>query len=304
MTRVLGVDGGGTRTRALLVDDDGIPLGRGEGPAGIVGPEGADAAARAVEAAARGALAEAGSQGPVDVLWAGLAGAGSESRRRAARSELETLGLARRVAVGTDVEAAFRDAFSPGESGILLVAGTGSIALGRRAGGPWIRVGGWGALLGDEGSGYRLGLEAARSVLRGYDGRAPGTDLRDPVLDAFGLEAPPELVDALAGVPKARIATLAEIVADVADRGDATAGALVDDAVAALLAHVEGARRRLGPGSPPPVALAGGLAGPGRPLRPRLEAGLRGAGHRVPEGTVRAERGAALLGLRLAHVSS
>jgi len=174
MRLVAGVDGGGTGTRALILDEEGTERGRGEGPPGIVLGTNLEAAAERVADAVETAVAEAlatvpvggsrdeeagsGAAGaspapPLAHLCAGLAGAGSEEARLAVRAALEGRSLARAVTITTDVAAALRDAFAVGEAGILLVSGTGSVAMGRGSDGEVVRVGGWGALLDDAGSG-------------------------------------------------------------------------------------------------------------------------------------------------------
>lgn len=294
----IGVDGGGTRTRAVVTDLEGSLLGEGEGPAGLVDPARPAAAAEAVAEAVRRASRAAGVELPARALWAGLAGAGREAERAAAEEAVAALGLARAVRVGTDVEAAFADAFGEGP-GILLVSGTGSIALGRDGSGGRARVGGWGGLLGDEGSGYWIGVRALRAVLRAEDGRGPETDLRDLLLRETGVAEPGELVRAAAGPGKGPVSALAGAVVQAAAEGDPVAREIVDGAVGELADHVRAAQRRLAGGEPLSVALAGGLLAPGRPLRPRVEARLEDLGHAVLPEEVRPARGAAALARRL-----
>ncbi|MYH48815.1 MAG: hypothetical protein F4151_04620, partial [Gammaproteobacteria bacterium] len=126
---VAGVDGGGTRTRVLLLARDGATAGRAEGPAALVRPDRPAAAARVVADTVRRAADAAGVALPLPALWAGLAGAGQPRVRRALEAVLRNERIARAVRVGTDVEAAFHDAFGGGP-GIVVVAGTGSVVLG------------------------------------------------------------------------------------------------------------------------------------------------------------------------------
>lgn len=301
MSPVAGVDGGGTRTRALVVDDGGRELGEGEGPPGLVETGAADRAADAVAEAVRAAAEDAGVDLPLEALWCGLAGVGRPVPREEAREEVEGRDLARAVRVGTDVEAAFRDAFGEEGTGVLLLAGTGSIALARPAEGEVVRVGGWGALLGDEGSAYRVALDALRAVLRAHDGRAEATDLHDRLLAATSAAGPDELVSFAAGADKARIAALAPEVLRAADAADAPARRIVADAVRELVAHAVAAAS--GAGLAPEAAglvLSGGMVGPDRPLGERVEAALARRGFRVERREVRAERGAARMAAEVA----
>ncbi|MBW3535709.1 MAG: hypothetical protein KY453_10940, partial [Gemmatimonadetes bacterium] len=201
--------------------------------------------------------------------------------------------VAERVRVGTDVEIAFHDAFGDGP-GVLLVAGTGSIAWGRSEDGRTGRVGGWGTLLGDEGSGHAIGLEALRRVTRDADGRGPSTDLRRRVLERLGLGGAEDLIAWSTGAAKSEIAALVPVVIEAAAAGDAVAGEILVKAVEELEGHLLTLLENLGPWSqPPPLALAGGLLGPKGPLRRGME--RMGRSHRLPlvERPLDAARGAA-----------
>jgi len=318
MSLVLGVDGGGTGSRAVLVE-----VGAGERTGDAVLPEGGRELARTTGGPAvadgqaegpavaevvrvcRTALAQAGADGPVDALWAGLAGAGRAVAAEGVEAGLQRAGLARRVAVGTDVEAAFQAAFPVG-SGILLVAGTGSVAQARGADGRTARVGGWGPVLGDEGSGYSMGCTALKALLQGEDGRGPATRLRDPLLEVMGIgagaeEPGHEVVAWLATAERRTVASLAPLVAEVALDGDTVASALVEGAVVQLVAHVTALERALGPWpAPPQVALAGGLLSPAAPLRGLVEDALRDLDVHPVEGSPDAALGAAARAAELA----
>ena len=272
---VIGVDGGGTRTRAVALDGEGREVGRAEGRCAIADEVYPGAPARAVADTCAAAASAAGGGLPADAVWAGLSGAGREAARVAVEEELRRLGVAREVRVGTDVAAAFHDAFSTGP-GILLIAGTGSIACGRAEDGRETRVGGWGPYLGDEGSGFAIGSEGLRCVARQADGRAPGSGLRSAVLGFLGKATAQELLPWAAAASKGDVAALAPVVAAAAEEGDPTAQEILAAAVRDLEAHVVALLEQLGPWrQPPPVALTGGLIRPGRALRRPLEAALR-----------------------------
>jgi N-acetylglucosamine kinase-like BadF-type ATPase len=256
-----------------VVDQGGRPLGRGEAPGSVVRVDEPEGAAEAVARAVSRAVERAGVSLPAETLWAGLAGAGSAAARDAVTEALTGRGLASRVIVGTDVEAAFHDAFGSGP-GILLIAGTGSITLARDQQGTSYRVGGWGRDIGDEGSGFRLGAEALRRVMQAFDGRGEPTGLEEVVLGALGVAEAPDLVDWASRATKGDVAALAPLVVGSADLGDPAADAIVDETVQALELHVRAALRRLGAhGSGPEgieVVLWGGLLGRDGPLRGRV----------------------------------
>jgi glucosamine kinase len=173
------------------------------------------------------------------------------------------------VDVVTDIEAAMQDAFGAGP-GLLLVAGTGSVAYGRTGDGRSARAGGWGALLGDEGGGWTLALAGMRAVLRHHDGRGQTTTLSTLLTDAAHCESAGDLVSFAALSTKGDVAALAPLIISAADEGDAVAAAIVADATAAHASLVAAVVRSLDPWpSPPPVAFSGGLIAPGRPLRER-----------------------------------
>ncbi len=297
---VVGVDGGGTRTRLILMERIGLETverAHSLGPSSLVGAADPEEAATTVARLTRRLIDDwytdrPGETAKIAAVWAGLAGAGRESRRyRVERRLREALwDLTDRVGVGTDAEAAHYDAFGTGP-GILLIAGTGSGALARAEDGKLFRVGGWGTALGDEGSGYAIGVEALRAVLRAHDGRGPDTKLAS-LLDELHLGGPDELVDWMAAAEKSAVGALAPSVFGVASGGDAVAEAILDAAAEALLLHVRAAGNR---GARGRVALVGGLTEKGGALSSRIREALKREGFARLARSVRPERGAARL---------
>lgn len=299
MTFYIGVDGGGTKTRAVVVDREGVEHGRAEGRAAVANAGSPSVAAASVRDVCLAALADADSAAPARAVWAGLAGAGREAARSAVELELSRYGIADVCRIGTDVVGAFHDVFPTGP-GILLIAGTGSIAWGRAEDGREGRVGGWGHHVGDEGSGYAIGLDALRRVARNADGRAPGTILRDLLLERLGVDAVEKLVTWAGEAGKREVAALAPTVVEAAGDGDSVAGEILVTAVEELEGHVVTILDRLGPWThPPKVALSGGLLRVGEPLRGQMERVL--ARHRLEAlpGRPDAARGAANLALEI-----
>jgi glucosamine kinase len=296
---VIGVDGGGTKTRAVVLDEAGLEVGRAEGGPAIASARDPLAPAQAVAGTVRAAAAAAGILVPVEVVWAGLSGAGREAARSGVELELSRLGVALTVGVGTDVEAAFHDAFGGGP-GILLIAGTGSIAWGRAENGREARVGGWGRHIGDEGSAYAIGVEALRRVARHADGRAPETNLQKVILDHLRFSGPGDLVQWSADASKSQIAALAPVVTLAAEIGDAVAAEILDTAVGELEGHVLTLLETLGPWHiPPRLALGGGLLLPGGPLREAIEHRLTVQRLEVLQRPLDGAHGAASLGREL-----
>ena len=252
----LGVDGGGSKTLAVLVDARGIERGRGLAGSSnhrVVGMEGAVASIlAAVHAAHRAARCD----GPVAVAWIGLAGVDDPNDVALLAPELGSLASA--VRLTNDAELALSGLAE--RAGVALIAGTGSIVIGRNAAGRIGRAGGWGHLLGDEGSGYDIGLRALRAAVRSVDGRGQPTLLLPRILDAWGLQAPHNLYDAVyERQDKARIARLANLVIAAAGDGDEVSRHIVRVAAEELALAVEAVVHALELPLPVALALGGGL---------------------------------------------
>jgi N-acetylglucosamine kinase-like BadF-type ATPase len=289
----VGVDGGATRCRAIVLNDEGWEVGRAEGAPALASVETASAIAVTVAAVVGDAVRAAGTAPPVTRLVVGLAGAGRPDVRAAVNAALEATGIAREVEVRSDIVIALDDAFDRGP-GILVVAGTGSMAMGRAADGREARAGGWGAALGDEGSGWWLGLHGLRAVARAVDGRGPATTLRGALLEALGLQDPDAMIRWVDAASKGEVAALAPVVLRTANGGDAAARRLADEAARELAAAADAARRALEPWpEPPSVAGVGGLIAPDGLLRDRLAAALESIALRFDPREVVPARGAA-----------
>jgi N-acetylglucosamine kinase-like BadF-type ATPase len=291
----IGIDGGGTRARALVADASGRELARRVGGAGIVRAEDPAAAAATLAELAHAVLAEAHASATDAVLCCALAGAGRDTERDAVRVALTLAGAAAQIVIVGDAEALMTDAFGS-DTGVLLVAGTGSIAWARAADGTQTRVGGWGLHLGDEGSGYAIGVATLRAIARAADGRAVATALSAAVLAQLGLAAAGDLIGWAARATKAEIASLAPLALRAAERADRAALDVRDGAVAELVLLATTAARRAGLAQPR-IALAGGLIEAGAPLRAAVAAALRVAlsGVTLVERTIDGAHGAMLI---------
>jgi N-acetylmuramic acid 6-phosphate etherase len=261
---VLGFDGGGTCTVALLAsrrsDGGWKVLGRGEsGPSNrqVVGTA---AALEALDRAAENAFAAADRpRRPVQTACLGLAGAGRPKDQELIREWAARVHLAAKVDVIEDT-ALLLAAGTPDGCGVAIVAGTGSMAFARGTDGRTARAGGWGPLLGDEGSAYALAIAGLRAATRSADGRAPATMLTDRLLRACGLSRPEDLVGIVyQGGDRPTLAALAPAIIETADDGDSTANGIVIAGAGELAAAAAAAARQVGLTSPLPIAMAGGL---------------------------------------------
>ncbi|MGW0347938.1 N-acetylglucosamine kinase [Streptomyces anthocyanicus] len=276
----MAVDLGKTGCRAMLWNsaDSSRAVNSVAGAPGLAAPDGVTAARAAVRAAVEPLLREAGGARPESVL---VGAAGAASAPAAARSLvgalLEDLPV-REAAVTSDAVTAHAGALG-GRAGVVLAIGTGAVAVGIGADGTYARVDGWGPLLGDDGSGARIGTAGLRAALRAHDGRGPDTVLLDAAAGLFGdLERLPATVGR-DGNPARTAATFAPEVARAADAGDAVASTIVRDAAADLAETALAAARRITAGGEPlPAAVTGGLTGLGPALMAPLTAALTGSG--------------------------
>src|SRR3954471_8611615 len=272
MSKVLiGADVGGTKT-AVAVSRDGKIVGRAEGSGAALRPGRALVSSSAIADVVRQALAAAGLL-MGDVLVVGDAGAGREPEKEELRKALRGENLATKVVVTTDIDIALAAAFSDGP-GIVVSAGTGSIAVGRDKAGKRHRIGGYGWQMGDEGSGYAIGRAALGAVSRAVDARSPKTALSDRVLRATRSADFDELIRWAATASPAEVAALAPHVLAVAAQGDQLAQGITDYAARELSQLAICLLPKMALTPPVPVAVTGGLLAPEQPLRKTLLAKL------------------------------
>jgi len=268
---LIGADVGGTKT-AVAVSSDGQIVGRADGPGAAVRPGRALASASTIIEVVRRALSTAGRV-TGDVLVVGAAGAGREAERSELRTALRNENVASQVVVTTDIEIALEAAFADGP-GIVVSAGTGSIAVGRDQAGKRHRIGGYGWQMGDEGSGYAIGRASLGAVSRAVDGRSPPTALSQRLLQATRSADFESLIRWAAGASPAEVAALAPHVLAVAKEGDPLAQGIAEYAARELSQLAICLLPKMEFTPPIPVVLTGGLLTPDQPLRRALLAKL------------------------------
>jgi N-acetylmuramic acid 6-phosphate etherase len=258
---LLGIDGGGSKTVVLLAGPDARVLGRGAAEAANYQVAGMDRACAAIMRAVAAAFADARiAPGPAGAVCLGLAGAGRTEDQTLFRAWAAQQWPGARVTIASDAELVLA-AGTPQGWGLALICGTGSIAYARDQAGRSARAGGWGHLLGDEGSGYAIGLAALRAVARAADGRGPPTSLTGTILAHWSLAAPQDLIRRVYREDRsnAEVAALARLVEGAAANGDATAQQIIAGACRELALMLHAAAGQLDMRGPLPCALAGGL---------------------------------------------
>lgn len=223
---VLGIDAGGTKTVCLLADGDGRVRASARGPGANLQSLGELEVEKVLHAVIEEACPDPLIQ--PSALCLGIAGVDRVEDDRIVRAILRRLGFRSNTLVVNDalvaLVAGVRD-----DPGVVVIAGTGSIAYGVNAGGYAARAGGWGFVLGDEGSGYWIGREALAAVVREADGRGPRTQLTPMVLEHFNLSEAPGLVREVydKGLRKQSIAALGEVVETARAEGDVVASEIL-----------------------------------------------------------------------------
>jgi N-acetylglucosamine kinase-like BadF-type ATPase len=256
MTHFVAIDGGGTKTTAVIVDHAGNEIARTTTTTSNPSVIGLEPATTVLTSLVADILGAANVDAPAAGLWAGLSGFGRANDHAVLRARLSP--FTADLKLTNDVELVL--GAYPDMVGIAAIAGTGSIVAGRNRSGDFVRVGGWGHIFGDEGSGYFYGVEALRAVAAAIDGTGPDTDLARRILDEVGVADPFDLIPRIYGaMDKAAIANLSRHTMDAAYHGDAVALSIVERGAALMATMITTAARRLGIAGHLPLALAGGV---------------------------------------------
>lgn len=264
----VGVDAGGSGTVAIAMRD-GELLRPATGPGANVGVTGVDRAALTIG----DAISAASESATPDAVVVGVAGGGAERTASALLTALTARFPQARIEVTDDAHVALRAGVPAGDA-VALIAGTGSIAYAE-IGGNVYRAGGFGYLVGDEGSGFAIGASALRLALKSAEGRAPSDALTQAVLARTGTHNVRDSVDFLyAGdAPVSTVASFAGIVLEAAAAGERSAVKIVQSAALDLFELVRTVCRiaRIGNGKETPLALCGGVLGENSMLTYLLE---------------------------------
>jgi N-acetylglucosamine kinase-like BadF-type ATPase len=259
MFHVLGIDAGGTKTVCQLADEHGTVLDEARGPGANLQASGELHVEKVLHDLMEDAI------GDRDIvpraICLGIAGVDRADDAAIVRGIMKRIGFKARVVVVNDALVAL-EAGIPGDPGVVIISGTGSIAYGRNAANEAARAGGWGYVLGDEGSGYWIGRAALRAVLRQADRRGPATALTPMLLEHFGVEQPQGLIHEVyhTNLKPAAIGALARSVQSAFAVGDEAAIGILRGAANELESSALSVARRLGMvGQPFTFILAGGI---------------------------------------------
>jgi len=241
---VLGIDAGGTKTVCLLADERGDVVAESRGPGANLHAAGEETVERVLQQVVAGALD--GRPVVPAAICLGIAGVDRQHEADTIAAIMRRIGHRSRVLVVNDALIALA-AGAGDDPGIVIISGTGSIVYGRNQRGEAARAGGWGHMIGDEGSGYWIGREALAAVMRAGDGRGPETQLQADVLAHFGIadlsRMPGIVYDR--DVPRMSVAALGPIVDRAAGQGDAVARRIIDMAADELALAARSVATRL-----------------------------------------------------------
>ncbi len=265
---VLGIDGGSSKTLALLATEDGEIIGRGQGGTSNFYLASDGGWQTALVTAVSQAFISAGmTPFKVNQLCLGLSGVDRPDERQQVSDWLEHQQFAEHNFIDNDVFLLLwsgNDQMTQGLQGwgAGLIAGTGSIAIGRTEDGRTARAGGWGYLFGDEGSGFAIGCAALRAVCMAEDGRKPGTMLKDMILDSWRLTSVTDLIPLLYSNNAERnrkISSLAIVVQEAASLQDEVAIKIEAHAANNLALALGAVCRKLAFKAEVPLALGGSV---------------------------------------------
>ncbi|SKA88850.1 BadF-type ATPase [Clostridium sp. USBA 49] len=222
MRYVIGIDGGGTKTALKLADEEGNILLENEGgPCNINSMKEVYVKNMLKELIEDTLTKTCLKMEDIKALCIGTAGVDRPSDKKIIEKIIKNLGFNGKIIVTNDGEIALFGGTCEDE-GVIVISGTGSICYGRNKKGEIKRAGGWGHIIGDEGSGYYIGINAINYIAKAYDGINEKTIMTDLILDYLKLQSPQDLIDYVyrSGAGKSEIAYLAILVDEAYKKGD------------------------------------------------------------------------------------
>lgn len=249
MKYLIGMDGGGTKTKCILTDMNLNPIYEtAGGPSNflVIGTE--KVSETILSLVSECILSKNISDKDIEAVVLGTTGGGRRSDAELLETQITadsvTKGISiNRVKVESDARIALEGAFS-GEPGSILIAGTGSIMFGKDKNGEIHRVGGFGRYIGDEGSGYRIGSIALNTAAKNFDGRGKHTKISDLLAQEFSITSSEELITEVYR-NNFNIASVAPLVFEAAEKGDKIAQRILENEADELLLHILAMKEKL-----------------------------------------------------------
>lgn len=244
MEYYIGIDGGGTKTRCILTDENLNIIKSSEGKASNPLITGFDITASRIISL----IKDVSGRKKISLCVIGTAGVGRknnsdlllESIRESAR--IKNISIPP-IKILTDIEITFEGAFS-GNTGAILIAGTGSILYAKDEKNNFLRVGGFGRLIGDEGSGYSIGRKALSSISKSFDGRKKSTALSKVFSSQYKINGINQLIS-LIHSPKFNIAELAKLAITLAEKGNSECIQILNEEIEDLILHIRALTRKI-----------------------------------------------------------
>lgn len=248
MKYVVGIDGGGTKTHMKIADLNGKIIAEGvKGPSNINSSAEEEVKKVLKDLISEGIKSIGEGMDECSAICIGTAGADRDEDKVIIENMIkDALGYKGKIIVVNDAEVALAGGIGK-RNGIIVISGTGSICYGRTEEGKSCRSGGWGHIIGDEGSGYDIGIKAIKAALKSYDGRGEKTILESSVLECLGLNYHEDLISYIyrSGAGKKEIARLTRVVNKAYKNGDAASKKILEDAAEELFLSVKAVINKL-----------------------------------------------------------
>ena len=249
MKYYIGIDGGGTKTKCILTDENLNTLFENVGGPSNFLLIGAEKVSETIlDHITNCCFAKNITSDLIAGIVLGTTGAGRKSdveilEKQILKDSKEKNIKINKLRIESDARIALEGAFS-GNAGSILIAGTGSIMFGKDEEGVIHRIGGYGRYIGDEGSGYRIGRKGLNAVARAFDGRAKQTRIIDFLSQEFSITSPEELITEVYR-NNFSIPSVAPLVFEAAESGDITSQRILEDEANELLAHLSAMKLKL-----------------------------------------------------------
>lgn len=255
---IVGIDGGGTKTKGYISDNNGNILASATGMSSNYLSAGETVAKESLNDVITTLCNNSNTTlDEIEIISLGLAGAGRAKDREIIKNIIKEIGINGHIIINDDAYISLIGAHGK-RKGIITVSGTGSISLGLNSSGEKHRTGGWGHILGDEGSGYYFAREGLMAIVKSYDGRGRSTKIQDKILNYLKLPSIDELIQYVYNNrdSKDKLSCLSKLVIEAAEENDEIAVQIIKKGIYELIEMTTVLTNKLD--EPLDVALAGG----------------------------------------------